>query len=125
MESPRYDWLRRALRTFLQAFVGTLSVMAIPALNEIVRAIGSAEPYELNFDFWQSVAIAATLSGVVALISAAQNALEDKAGMPAVIKGKASSGQNPVPEPSPAVNDLLNVPRDQWGINRGKRDGAK
>lgn len=119
IESPRYDWLRRAARTFLQAFVGTLSVMAIPALNDIVRAIGSAEPYELDFAFWQSVIIAASLAGVVSLISAAQNALEDKGGMPAVLKGQATSGQNPVPD-GPAVNDLMNVPREQWGVNRKK-----
>lgn len=119
IDSPRYDWLRRAARTFLQAFVGTLSVMAIPALNDIIRAISSAEPYTFDVDLWQGVIIAACLSGVIALISALQNGLEDKAGMPALGKGVASSGQNPVPQPDvtpPAV------PRERWGVEQLRRE---
>jgi hypothetical protein len=60
------DSLRRAIRTFVQAFVGTLAVLAIPALTDLVRSISSAEPYEIDFRFWQGVVIAACASGVIA-----------------------------------------------------------
>ena len=92
------DAIRRAIRTFLQAFVGTLAVLAIPAMTDLIRKIGSAEPYEINFDFWQGVVIAAALSGVIALISWAQNALEDHTGVIAPLKAPASAGNNPVPD---------------------------
>jgi hypothetical protein len=92
------DSARRGLRTFLQAFVGTLALLAIPALTDIIRAVSSAEPYEIDFRFWQSVIVAACASGVIALISFLQNLLEDKAGLPAVLKAPASSGVNPVPD---------------------------
>ena len=74
------DALKRALRTFAQAFVATLTLLAVPALTDIVRAITASKPYQLDFAFWQGVAIAATLSGFIALISWAQNALEAKTG---------------------------------------------
>ena len=99
MDSPRYDWLRRAARTFLQAFVATLMTFGIGPAQEAIRALSSGDPYEFDFNFWQALIIAASLAGVVALVTALQNALEDKAGLPAVLKGKATSGQNPVPEP--------------------------
>ena len=92
------DAIRRAIRTFLQAFVGTLATLAIPALTDLVRAIANAEPYQIDFAFWQGVGIAATLAGIIALISWAQNALEDKTpAVPAILKAPASEGQNPTP----------------------------
>lgn len=90
------DWVRRGLRTFVQSFLGTLAVLAIPALTDIMRSAASAEPYEIDFRFWQSVVVAACASGVIALISSLQNYLEDTKGLPAVGKAQASSGQNPV-----------------------------
>lgn len=82
------DSVKRALRTFLQAFVGTLALLAVPAMTDIVRQISSSEPYEIDFRFWQGVVVAACISGVIALVSWAQNALEDKDVIPAVGKGK-------------------------------------
>ena len=92
------DAIRRAIRTFLQAFVGTLAALAIPALTDLVRSIGNAEPYEIDFAFWQGVGIAATLAGIIALISWAQNQLEDHTSTPAILKAPPSTGQNPVPD---------------------------
>lgn len=91
------DAVRRAIRTFLQAFVGTLALLAIPALTDLVRQISSAEPYEIDFRFWQGVLIAACASGLIALIALVQNFAEDR-GAPAILKSPASSGVNPVPE---------------------------
>jgi hypothetical protein len=90
------DSLRRAIRTFVQAFVGTLAVLAIPALTDLVRSISSAEPYEIDFRFWQGVVIAACASGVIALVSWLQNFLEDKGAVPSVLKATPSAGANPV-----------------------------
>jgi len=78
--------LKRAVRTFLQAFVATLAVLAVPALSDLVRAISSSESYELDFRFWQGVLIAASLAGAISLISWAQNALEDAGRVPMLMK---------------------------------------
>lgn len=74
------DALKRAARTFLQAFVGTLALLAVPQMTSIVRSISDSQPYQFDFALWQGVVIAASLSGLISLISFAQNALEDKSG---------------------------------------------
>jgi hypothetical protein len=71
---------KRALRTFLQAFIGTFVLVAVPWASGIVTAIVKAEPYELNFDVLQSAGIAGVFAAFIALLSWAQNALEDKTG---------------------------------------------
>jgi hypothetical protein len=84
-----------------------LALLAIPALTDIVRAAASLEPYELDFQFWQSVIVASCASGAIALIAFLVNYLEDNTGLPAVGKAPASSGVNPVPDPTgPATNVL-------------------
>lgn len=95
------DAARRALRTFAQAFVGTLALLAIPALTDLIRAISNAEPYEIDFRFWQGVVIAACAAGVIALISFLQNFLEDSGAVPSVGKATASSGANPITHDPP------------------------
>ena len=92
------DSTRRALRTFLQAFVGTFILVAVPWATDIVTSIVQAEPYELNFDVLQSAGIAAVFAGFIALLSWAQNYLEDNTNTPAILKAPASEGQNPAPE---------------------------
>jgi len=101
MELP--DSARRAARTFLHSFMGTLAVLAIPALTDIMRAAASLEPYELDFRMWQSIVVAACASGVIALISFGVNYLEDNTGLPAVLKSPASPGVNPVPDDAGTV----------------------
>ena len=122
LESPRYDWLRRALRTFLQAFVGMVALIGFPIAQNIINAATNGEPVQIDVDAWKRVLIAALFAGAVALISALQNALEDKAGVPAVLKGVATSGQNPVPDPAPPLG--ARVPPEQWGVNRRKSGGT-
>lgn len=85
MEARQYDWLRRAVRTLLQ-------LIASGALLELTQQIAGDIP--------------ATYSAYVfivytVLVTAAQNAAEDAGAIPAVLKGKASSGSNPVPDPGP------------------------
>ncbi len=90
------DALRRAARTFFQSFVGTLVMLAVPALTKIVTAVAQAKPYELDFAFWQSAIVAACAAGLISLITWVQNALEDKGTIPSVLKATASSGADPI-----------------------------
>jgi TRAP-type C4-dicarboxylate transport system permease small subunit len=94
------DALRRAIRTFLQAFVGTLSLLLIPFLSDIAKSAGEADKgiVEISTDALGNILIAAVVAGVIALISFVQNELEDKTNMPAILKAPASSGQNPAPD---------------------------
>lgn len=80
------DSLRRALRTFLQGFVGTFL-----ALN---TGLGGQVP---SLGGLKAAATAALWAGVIAVLSWAQNALEDSTPVPALLKAPPSSGENPVP----------------------------
>lgn len=82
------DAVRRAVRTFLQGFVGVLALIAIPALNDLVTAVGNGGDVELDVNLWQGIVIAAIAGGVIALVSWAQNELENKTSVPAVLKEK-------------------------------------
>lgn len=70
------DAAKRALRTFVQGFVGVLAVIAIPALNQLVQAVASGGEVAIDVNLWQGILIAAVAGGVIALISWAQNLLE-------------------------------------------------
>lgn len=72
--------LKRAIRTFAQGFIGVLALVAIPQLNAMVQAVVGGDAIELHIDVWQGIVIAAIAGGAIALISWAQNALEDKTG---------------------------------------------
>lgn len=76
------DALRRAIR-------GIVQMGLAEALLRLLMAFGVA----LTED--QHVAILGALTPLVTLV---QNLLEDNTGMPALLKGPASEGQNPVPD---------------------------
>ena len=99
MKQRNLDWLRRGIRTFLQAFVGVLSATLIPVLYDIVKAAGESggDLVKIDVNLIGNILIAATVAGIIALISMAQNALEDNTSFPAILKDKPSTGQNPVP----------------------------
>ena len=80
------DALKRAVRTFAQGFVATLALLAIPALNNLVQAVAGGGDVEIDVNLWQGIAVAAVAGGTVALISWAQNALEEKTGTPVLPK---------------------------------------
>jgi len=97
MEAREYDWLRRTIRTFFQGFLGVFIFLGLPVLSTI--AGGNTA---IDLDFWKSVGIASSAGGVIAVVTAIQNILEDNVPkMPAPLKGNASSGVNPVPDPGP------------------------
>ena len=80
------DALKRALRTFFQGFVATLALLAIPALNNLVQSVAGGGDVEIDVNLWQGIGVAAVAGGTVALISWAQNALEEKTGTPVLPK---------------------------------------
>ena len=87
------DALRRAARTFLQSFLGVfLSLMVTPNLADQVPQYGALK----------TAALAAGWAGVIAVLTAIQNALEDNTAFPAILKAPPSAGQNPAPDPGPA-----------------------
>lgn len=99
------DWWRRGARTLVQFIAGGgLTVL----VDQLVLDIPD------RYDAYVIIVAGAA-------VSVCQNFAEDAGWIPAIGKGKASSGADPVPD-SPAINDLLNVPRDQWGVNRVKRE---
>ena len=75
------DSLKRALRTFIRAWLGTFAALAIPFLNRVIDAAGEAEGIvRIDVTLLGNAAIAGVIAGVVAIISWAQNALEDTTG---------------------------------------------
>ena len=101
MKSPKYDWFRRGIRSFVQGFIGVLAIMAVPALTSLITSVGSGGTVDLDPTFWRSVGIAAVAGGVIALVSFIQNALEDNTPFPALLKSRPSAGENPVPDGLP------------------------
>lgn len=67
----------RAVRTFVQAFIGIFALVATPWATNIINAIVSGEPYTLDFSVLQSAAIAGAFAAFISALSWAQNALED------------------------------------------------
>lgn len=78
------DPIRRALRTFAQGFVGVLAIAAVGPLNDLVTGVvsGAGSDVTIDLSLWRNIALAAIAGGVIALISWAQNRLEDKQIIP-------------------------------------------
>lgn len=89
------DSVRRALRTFVQAFIGVLLVQAAALIADL-------DDGEIDWNLWKRVALSALAAGFVAAVSYIQNALEDNTSFPAVLKSTPSPGLNPVTK-DPAV----------------------
>lgn len=85
------DSIRRALRTYFQAFVGVV-VMQIAAVGLNV----SQGEWVPDIHWLQRVGLSAAVAGAVAFFSWAHNELEDKGTIPAIGKAVPSSGANPV-----------------------------
>lgn len=88
------DPVRRAVRTFAQAFLGSL-------LTSGVLSAASTDGV-VDWSALKKAGIAAIAGAVVAFLTFVQNVLEDNTSMPALLKAPASEGENPVPDPTPA-----------------------
>lgn len=85
------DALRRALRTFVQAFTGVLVLQAAGIAVDVGK--GTWDP---DIRWLQRVLLSALAAGVIALITWIHNWAEDAGAIPAVGKAMASSGADPV-----------------------------
>lgn len=93
MESRQYDCLRRAVRTFFQGAIGVFILLGLPFLQ-----IFAGGDTTIDFNAWKTIGIASAAGGIISLVTAIHNLLEDNTPFPAVLKGKATSGANPVPD---------------------------
>jgi len=84
------DSLRRAIRTFVQAFLGSIITSGILSAVE--------ETGVVDWSALKKVAVSAAAAAIIALFTWAQNALEDHTPMPALLKAPPSPGVNPVPD---------------------------
>lgn len=82
------DAIRRAIRTFVQVFIGTV----------LASGVFSAFATEgvVDWSALKKVGVSAICSAFVALLTYVQNALEDSGAIPSVLKAQASSGADPV-----------------------------
>lgn len=76
------DPIKRGLRTFLQAFVATFAMLAVPYLQAVIRTAGEANGalVAIDVNLLGNAAIAGVVAGSIALLSFVQNLLEDKSG---------------------------------------------
>lgn len=96
------DPLRRALRTFVQAFLGSIltsGVLSATATDGVV-----------DWSALEKAGVAALAAGFVAVLTFVQNLFEDKALMPAFLKAPPSPGAHPIPDPEDQTQ-----PRDAQG----------
>lgn len=85
------DALRRAIRTFVQTFLGSIATSGVLS--------AAATEGVVDWSVLKKVLLAACASGFVSLVSYVQNLLEDKGAIPAILKAPASDGVDPIPEP--------------------------
>ena len=74
------DAVKRAVRSFAQGFVAVLALVAVPWLNRLVQTVADGGAIQVDINLAGAIGVAAIAGGTVALISWAQNALEDKTG---------------------------------------------
>lgn len=82
------DALRRAIRTWLQTFVGV--ILASGVLSAM------SETGMVDWAVLKKAAVSAAVAGAVAVLAFGQNYLEDKGSIPSLLKAEASSGANPI-----------------------------
>lgn len=82
------DYVRRAIRTFLQAFLGVF-------LSSYITMTGSSVAI-LDLEILGRLLVSATIAGIIAMLTFAQNLLEDTTNMPSILKNSPSRGKNPV-----------------------------
>lgn len=76
------DAVKRAIRSFVQGFIGVFALAAVPVLNEIVTSAVSGDGSHITVDLnlWRNILLAGFAGGAVMLVAYVQNAIEDKSG---------------------------------------------
>lgn len=97
------DAVRRAIRTFVQTFLGLYFTRLLGFLGQLSEWAGCNERGDATvactFPDVSTLGYGLVVAGsaaVVAIVTLIFNTLEDKGVIPAVLKGRASSGVNPV-----------------------------
>jgi len=72
------DAVKRGVRTFFQAFIGTLIASGV--------LTGVTDSGTVDLSAFETAGVSAAAAGVVAVLSWIQNALEDNTGFPTVLK---------------------------------------
>lgn len=73
------DALKRGVRTFFQSALGVIALQG-------VALIADANDGVIDANLWQRAGMTAAASGFIAVVSWAQNALEDKDKIPTLLK---------------------------------------
>lgn len=76
---------KAALKTFLQAFIGVLVLLAVPTLGNWVTSVQSGGEVSVDLEWWTKVFIAAVGAGIAALISFIWNSLNKTTETPVVV----------------------------------------
>lgn len=84
------DPVRRAIRGWLQTFLGSLITSGVLSSFEAEGVV--------DWAILKKALISAIVAGVVAVITLVQNLLEDTTSFPALLKAPASEGVNPIPD---------------------------
>lgn len=89
MFSISKDWLRRGVRTFIDAFIVTMGIVFIPVVadlyNQIITDNGRGE-IDIDLNVWGNLLLACMLAGGIAVFNMAKNAIEDKTGRDFIVK---------------------------------------
>ena len=85
------DPIRRAARTFVQAFLGSLLTSGVLS--------GMATEGVVDLAVAEKAGVSAIAAGFIALLTFVMNWAEDAAYVPALLKAPASDGADPIPEP--------------------------
>lgn len=89
------DAVRRAIRTFVQAFTGSIltnGVLSAMATNGVV-----------DWTLLEKAGVSALVAAVIALLTFLQNWAEDRGTIPSILKASASDGANPITNDPPVV----------------------
>lgn len=103
------DSVRRAIRTFLQAFVAVFAISLLGWLGDVTlwaKCVDNCKDFP-DVTVLGKAAIAGFAAGAVTLVSLIQNLLEDKTSFPAILKAPSSDGQNPAPNDAGAADYVV------------------
>lgn len=83
------DYLTRAGRTFIDAFIGFAIIIMVPPATQLVSDIattGGKGEVDIDLNVWRNLLLACVVAGVIAVVSGVKNKAEDATGKDLLIK---------------------------------------
>lgn len=83
------DYLTRAGRTFIDAFIGFVVILMVPPATQLVSDIvttGGKGEIDIDLNVWRNLLLACVISGVIAVVSGVKNKAEDATGKSLLIE---------------------------------------